>query len=53
MCKVNLVPRIFSLPRSREEERERTLETRLVQGDLSWPNLSVKKLSFFANEFWN
>ena len=53
MCKVNLVPRIFSLSPSREEERERTLGTRLAQGDLSWPSLSMKKLSCFANEFWN
>ena len=39
MCKVNLVPKIFSL----EGGRERTLRTRLVQGHLSWPSLSMKK----------
>ena len=33
MCKVSLVPRIFSLPPSKEEERNPG--TRLVQGDLS------------------
>ena len=34
MCKVSLVPRIFSLPPSKEEETENP-GTRLVQGDLS------------------
>ena len=41
------------LSSSLEGGRERTLGTRLVQGDLSWPSLSMKKtqlLSQFALE---
>ena len=43
MCKVNLVARIFSLSSSLEGGRERTLGTRLVQGDFSWPSFLMKK----------
>ena len=41
------------LSSSLEGKRERTLGTRLVQGDLSWPSFSMKKtqlLSKFALE---